>query len=734
MGIVYGGRTLKQAVDERDRAEAESGHSYGLRSLPLLDGDPPKLQRLYWKLITAAQYGRDTCILLSTSPASISGELLLTIATPEGNAVAASWGLTGHAGALKLMISTMAELGYDHDPGTGGINDGDIFSCNDPVYGSSQNNDIYTCLPLIHRDQLVGWVAGSLHIVDAGGALMPGMAIISPTTYTDGLVVPPMKTGQNFQQSKAWELTLTRRTRLGQLNIMDDKMKLVGAMIVRERLLQMVDEFGPDYFIGAAQEILERDRRIIVGQIKAWHVPWTSHHPRVRVLQLADVMGKAFPAAATDHMMHEPATCQFELDGTVVQDFRGASSENLTSHNIYEGGYNLGLYIDYPVLAMTPTINSAIQNVTRRKTDPGTIFNPNRTDLGSTLGCVVALDVGGYGLGHGYVQSRFARGFLEQCWIDEIMWSIASTEGTFANGEPYAAADWSLVSNSPMGVGAWRDGIACSLGTGNPTGDIGEAEDHEFLGPVMVHLARGLLQDAAAHGKYRGALGFNMGWLVDNPGGTTVFHFGGSPMGVGGSIVGLFGGYPALPYYVLLLRGTNARELIANGIPLPASFIEARKALADGTLTAREVTDSATEAPDWQVQDGDLIYVATEMGSSWGEPLDRAPERVKDDLVQGWISPAVAETVYGVVASTEGGTCMIDEEATTASRAAIKAKRKERAQPVEQWWQQERERVRKGDLPDLTRAMYRDCLKHQTFRDSFLPFWQLPGDYGDTLR
>ena len=122
---------------------------------------------------------------------------------------------------------------------------------------------------------------------------------------------------------------------------------------------------------------------------------------------------------------------------------------------------------------MTPTINSAIQNVTRRKTDPGTIFNPNRTDLGSTLGCVVALDVGGYGLGHGYVQSRFARGFLEQCWIDEIMWSIASTEGTFANGEPYAAADWSLVSNSPMGVGAWRDGIACSLGTGNPTGDIG---------------------------------------------------------------------------------------------------------------------------------------------------------------------------------------------------------------------------------------------------------------------
>ena len=146
------------------------------------------------------------------------------------------------------------------------------------------------------------------------------------------------------------------------------------------------------------------------------------------------------------------------------------------------------------------------------------------------------------------------------------------------------------------------------------------------------------------------------------------------------------------------------------------------------------MTDSASEAPDWQVEDGDLIYVATEMGSSWGEPLDREPERVRDDLVQGWISPAVAETVYGVVASGEGGTCTVDAEATAAARAALKAKRKERAIAVKEWWGQERERVREGDLPELTRAMYRDCLKHQTFRDSFLPFWQLPEDYGDTLR
>jgi hypothetical protein len=74
MGIVYGGQTLKQVVEAREEAESKSGHAFGLEELPLLEADPPKLQRIYWKLITAAQYGRDTCILLSTSPASISGE------------------------------------------------------------------------------------------------------------------------------------------------------------------------------------------------------------------------------------------------------------------------------------------------------------------------------------------------------------------------------------------------------------------------------------------------------------------------------------------------------------------------------------------------------------------------------------------------------------------------------------------------------------------------------------
>ena len=85
------------------------------------------------------------------------------ITTPEGDVVVASTGLGGHCGALRETIRVMAEDGYDEHPGGGGIKDGDIFTCNDPLAGSSQNNDMYTVVPLFYKGELVAWVAGSLH-------------------------------------------------------------------------------------------------------------------------------------------------------------------------------------------------------------------------------------------------------------------------------------------------------------------------------------------------------------------------------------------------------------------------------------------------------------------------------------------------------------------------------------------------------------------------------------------
>jgi N-methylhydantoinase B len=54
-------------------------------------------------------------------------------------------------------------------------------------------------------------------------------------------------------------------------------------------------------------------------------------------------------------------------------------------------------------------------------------------------------------------------------------------------------------------------------------------------------------------------------------------------------------------------------------------------------------------------------------GGGYGEPLQRDPEFVRADVVEGWISADRAKAVYGVVIGERGD---IDLEATRAARAA----------------------------------------------------------------
>ena len=149
----------------------------------------------------------------------------------------------------------------------------------------------------------------------------------------------------------------------------------------------------------------------------------------------------------------------------------------------------------------------------------------------------------------------------------------------------------------PLGVTPWRDGVSVAVGTGNPLSDIGEAEEYEFLCPAITHLSRGLVPDVMVHGKYRGPVAFGIGYLVTNPGGKMTFHSTGSPTGTSPAcIVGICGGYPALPSYILLLHKPNVQELIDQQIPLPRNALEARR--LSGTWTAHGRANARQRHPN----------------------------------------------------------------------------------------------------------------------------------------
>jgi len=66
-------------------------------------------------------------------------------------------------------------------------------------------------------------------------------------------------------------------------------------------------------------------------------------------------------------------------------------------------------------------------------------------------------------------------------------------------------------------------------------------------------------------------------------------------------------------------------------------------------------------------------------GGGWGDPLDRDAAKVRDDVLDEYVSPESAREDYGVVltGSLEGLDLAVDGEATARLRAEMRRRRKE---------------------------------------------------------
>jgi N-methylhydantoinase B len=91
----------------------------------------------------------------------------------------------------------------------------------------------------------------------------------------------------------------------------------------------------------------------------------------------------------------------------------------------------------------------------------------------------------------------------------------------------------------------------------------------------------------------------------------------------------------------------------------PSSLVLAR---ADGSSAALP-----SKVPHTVVAAGDRFVCEGPAGGGYGDPLERAPAQVLDDVLDGFISAETAERDYGVVIAADN---RVDAEATEAVRAA----------------------------------------------------------------
>ncbi len=157
-----------------------------------------------------------------------------------------------------------------------------------------------------------------------------------------------------------------------------------------------------------------------------------------------------------------------------------------------------------------------------------------------------------------------------------------------------------------------------------------EALETEF--PVRVERYE-LATDSAGPGTFRGGLGTRRQWrILAEESSVNIrsdrFKF---------SSPGLFDAKPARP---------------------------SRAVLNPGTPEERQLT---SKVAGLRLKQGDLISWDLGGGGGWGNPFKRDPERVRQDVVRGYVSLEAARADYGVV--IESSTLSIDQDATNRLRS-----------------------------------------------------------------
>jgi len=724
MGICHQGKTLKEAVDEKEQLFKETGYAYGLDRLELVEGDPAKFMRFQMRLVAACINVREMAKLISSNPMSlIQGELLFLIANPEGDATCASYGLAAHIQAFPFILRSIAELGFEDDPG---INMGDIFSTNDPLYGAPHNADCYTWVPVFHKGELIAWTVGLNHITDVGGLQPGGLGVISPSVFTDGFTYPPTKTGANFKQHKWWELHWKRRTRTPVFNILDDKMRVSGAVALHDRILEIVEEFGVDYFRKGLREIIERERRLLVQRIRTQAVPGKYRYLFLGIVKYKDVVGKLFASSNRDWLLHEPVEFYVRPEGSLFMDMEGLTSEGDFHCNSYEPSVRMSSSQGaWPMFAHTVTLNTALYYMTAWNFAPGSMFNPQNPFAGTVMGLAESGKLNFmYHVCLSY--SYFARGFLEECMVQDAAGVGYGLSGVMADGFQWAGGDMSLITCWSSSAFPYRDGDVAGYCTPNPAADQGETELGEFLQPTNLNIGKKLVPNYCGHGKFRGGNGIGICQLIVDPGQALTVATFAATGGMGRAAIGMCGGYPGINDVVVLAHDTNMRKLLDRDEPYPTDFIQIREWLKKGKLKAGSVETFNSATPNIPCKDGDLYATASASMGGWGDVLERDFSLIEKDVNYGWITADVAKSIYGAVTDENG---KVKAAETDELRQQMRNRRRERSVDARDWWRKEREQVLRKDFSEDVYNMYADCLKYQKFRREFIGMWQLPEDY-----
>jgi N-methylhydantoinase B len=588
--------------------------------------DPILLEVLRCKLEAIAGDGSRTIIRTAISPiVAESGDCSCTLYDANGDVVVGGGAVRIHFHVGRDGVRKILEL---HDET---IADGDIFLVNDPYNGGGLHaQDVFIHVPIFCEGELTAWVGASAHMIDMGGMVAGSFSTSATEVYQEAFRVPPVRLYRaGVEQKDIWAI-IRNNIRTANIVEMDMRSLISGANVVRNQLLKLAREYGTDTFrsaTSALSALTEAEVRKRIGELEPGSYRATSWSEWV------------------DEFYHIPCTLTVHADHLVF-DFTGASPQ--TDHFLNSKPYVITSLLGVQLAAYLGRdlpFNEGVFRTFEVICEPGSILDAQPP-----------APIGGPHLDVGQNAMEVA--------IRALNYAIAASPKSRARinmAGPSASSGLGL--HTLAGLGYDGEPIGWLMLDGGLTA---ASAGHDRDSPNMTYqvVGSGILETADIE--------VLESWYP------VIINHRGPRVGTGGAGAFCAGRPVSLSYTV---NGTNALSMtimgnrerlpiagMAGGLPGTTTSFEIKRVGSD------EAEPLACHQDGIGLEAGDTIICDISNGGGWGDPLERDPARVVDEVRRGLLTWDEARAVFGVVDGSPG--------ATNEVRAVMRRERLARAAPA----------------------------------------------------
>jgi N-methylhydantoinase B len=489
-----------------------------------------------------------------------------------------------HLGSMALAV----KLGLREYPGV--LEPGDMLLLNDPYISGTHLPDLTLIAPIFYKGSIVGYAANKAHHTDVGGKTPGSLAPDSTELYQEGLIIPPVKFVKHGVIDPEISRLIRSNVRTPEVQMGDLRAQIAANNTGTRRMLELVEMYGVDVVHGAMDSIMDYSERRMREEISL--MPDGEY-------SAVDYIESILPDDG-DVDIRVKIT---KKGDSLIFDYTGTHPQVERPVNAPLGVTIAGIY--YTLISITdpsiPVNDGCFRPITLN-VPYGCMMNPIRP-----------APVAGGNVETSQRNADVIMKAFSKIVPDKVP---AASQGTMNNitiggmkdnGEPWTFYETIGGGNGGRPNHDGVDGIHINMTNTMNT----PIETLEAYLPFEFKAYR-LIPDSGGPGKYRGGCGIERTWTLTSAKATLSIMAERNkikPWGLAGGHGGATG-----EYTLVKVDGSETR--------LPSKC----------TIT---------------INRGETLIIRTPGGGGYGDPSERDPALIREDILNGLVSPEAAREYYG---------------------------------------------------------------------------------------